>query len=86
MMRAAKPTSILWAAHVLPLYVTCFDLEEDEAIKLLVELDLLEWVQGSKKSVILKELAAKFNSVFLSDSSVAGRGYLHPNTGVPDQR
>jgi hypothetical protein len=86
MMKAAKPTSMLWAAHVLPIYVTCFDLSEDKAMQLLVDMDLLEWVQGAKKTAILKDVTMKFSQVFLCDSSAPSQGYANSYTDVPDQR
>ncbi len=85
-MEEGRSTSMLWAAHVLPIYVTCFDVSEEDAIKLLVDLDLMEWVEGSKKAVTLKDLTSRFKTDFLNDSSIPGQGYLHSNTGVPDQR
>jgi hypothetical protein len=49
-------------------------------------MDLLEWVQGAKKTAILKDVTMKFSPVFLCDSSAPGQGYANSYTDVPGQR
>lgn len=86
MMRAAKSTSMLWAAHVLPLYVVQFDVGQDEALKLLASLDLLDWVEGNKKDKLLQDLTMNYKSVFLNNSNGKGQCFIHQATEIPDQR
>jgi hypothetical protein len=86
MMKAGKGNSMFWAAHVLPLYVVRFDLGEQDAMRLLVDLNLAEWVQGTKSNVTVKDMTAKINRLFMCDRSVPGQICLHASTDVPDQR
>lgn len=91
-MAASRSNSLLWAAHVLPLYVIRFDLNKDEAIQLLERVNLLQWVKGGggddnkNEKAVLKNFTSKFSSVFTSDADAPGQCHLHESTFVPDQR
>ena len=55
-MKAAKHCSILWFAHVLPLYAIMFRLTPSEALDLLAGLELADWVDGDKKNLSMRDI------------------------------
>lgn len=63
-MKAGQGTSILWAAHVLPLYVIRFRLSPAEALQQLASLRLGEWVDGFRKSEPLRAVVKGVNPHF----------------------
>ena len=64
LMRAGQGTSILWMAHVLPLYAIRFRLPPAEALQLLASLQLGEWVDGFRKSLPLRAVVKGVNPHF----------------------
>ena len=86
LMAAAADTSILWAAHVLPLYAIRFDLKPAEALRRFFDLRLGEWVDGSKKTCTLSQIVKSFRSGAFDDEMRAGTTFMTLGRLVPDMR
>ena len=82
LMNAGRDTSILWMAHVLPLYVLRFGLSKEEAIDLLCSMNLCDWVNGCKKDVCLSDLTKGVHPAHLTCPHNAGATCI--TLGVPD--
>ncbi len=86
MMKEGKSHSILWAAHVFPLYVLRFGLNIREALKLLEGLDLKQWVDGEYSDKTMSGLSKNIRSCFVSDEDIIGSTIIHRGTNVPELR
>lgn len=64
MMKAAMPYSILWVAHVLPLYAIMFRLSPEESLQLLASMQLPSWLDGDNKSVSVRQLVRSISPHF----------------------
>jgi hypothetical protein len=68
MIKSGSATSILWLAHVLPLYVIRFKLTPTEALNLLGSLRLGDWVSSSsapdKKERTIRDMVKGINPRF----------------------
>jgi hypothetical protein len=86
LMAAAADTSILWAAHVLPLYAVRFDLSPAEALRRFFALRLGDWVDGSRKSCTMSQILRSFRSGCFDDEMRAGTTFMALGRLVPDMR
>jgi hypothetical protein len=86
MMREGKSHSILWAAHVLPIYVLRFNLNIRDALKLLEDLELEQWVDGSYSDKTISVLVKNVKACFISDENAIGCTAFHRGVKVPQMR
>jgi hypothetical protein len=86
LMSAADDSSILWAAHVLPLYAIRFGLSPAEAMRRFFALRLHDWVSGKKKHVTLQQATRCFRVSAFDDEMRAGTMFLALGRHVPDMR
>jgi hypothetical protein len=86
MMREGKSHSILWASHVLPIYVLRFNLNIRDALKLLESLELKQWVDGSYSDRTISMLVKNVKSCFISDEEAIGCTVFHRGSNVPQLR
>lgn len=86
LMAAAADSSILWAAHVMPLYAIRFGLPPAEALRRFFELRLGDWVHGSRKNVTLSQIVRAFRVGAFDDEMRAGTTFMTLGRLVPDMR
>lgn len=88
-MKAAMPYSILWFAHVLPLYAVRFRLSPSEAMKMLLDMNLASWVNRSddgkanNSGQSLGELTRKINPAFFQSLHAPGTVFINAY-GIPE--